>query len=145
MLNMTKIVCILSLLIGHSSAIAGWRNLSVEKQRKSEIKRLEKRKQGFDSYLAAQAKREKARLAVAYKMKAVRKEEALKKEKARRNFRRKYQEFPASDYRKFIKRRDLRIQQNRKNRTEYSKVQKELKKIFESRKYKINGKKEFNL
>ncbi len=141
------LTCILSFsfLLACPAAFAGWGGKSLSERKQKEIKRLELRKIGFDAYQKKLEGLDKRRLATADKQKVIRKKYADKKEKARKGFVRKTSVFPKQAYRAFIEKRRQKRKQLEQSRHEYSIVQKELKKIFKNKKYRINGNKEFKL
>lgn len=118
---------------------------SVETLKSEARNRLLQRKQGFDKHQKRLRDLEKRRLATAYKMKAIRKAHADKKEKARKGFVRKKFHFPKKSYEEFLQKRRDRRQQNEKARVGYKEVRKEVEKVFKNKKYRIDGRREYNL
>lgn len=141
---MSRILCFLSfiLLVG---GVQAFDQASVAQKKQNAVKRLEARKKGFDQFLAKKEKAKKARLARAFEMKGIRKKLADKKEKARRNFRRKTYDFPMADYRQFIKKRNKKRQSLESARQKYGVLRKQLQKVYQNKKYNIDGNKEFEL
>ena len=127
----------------------GWsRQLSsqeIQMTKKKAIKRLKARKIGFEEYLAQQNQREKKRLSVADKQKVRRQKYYEKKQLARKKFTREQRKFPKRDYIKFIESRNKRNDKLEKARQAYGVMQRELRKIYNNKKYRIDGKKEYKL
>lgn len=142
---MLKAILIFCFLVCGSSAIAEWGGDNLSQRKQKEIKRLELRKKGFDAYQKKLQEADKRRLATAYKQKVIRKKYADKKEKARKGFVRKTSVFPMQAYKRFLAERRQKRRQLEKARSEYSVVQKQLKKIFKNKRYLIDGNKEFKL
>ena len=136
--------CFLILLFSQS-ALSAWNQGSIDEEKAKAVKRLERRKMGFEKYLAQQKEWDKKRVANAFKQKEIRKKHSERKEKARLKFVRKTQSFPEQAYRNFLKKRRKIQQSLRKAREDYRVVQKELRKVFKNKKYRISGKKEFKL
>lgn len=135
----------LFLIFSTSTAFADWGWGSLSEQKKKAINKLERRKKGFDAYLKEQDKREKKRWSDAFKQKVLRKEYAERKDKARKSFIRTTASFPQAAYKKFLVKRKAKRAYIERARREYSSVQKQLKEVFNDKRYKISGKKEFKL
>ncbi len=128
-----------------TAATAEWGQKPVAKLKEEARNTLLERKVGFDAYMKKKQEWEKRRLAQANKMKSIRQAQAEKKEKARKNFVRTTRAFPHQAYVTFLRNREKRRQELKKAQKEFVAVQDELEKIFEDKRYKINGKKEFDL
>jgi ABC-type multidrug transport system fused ATPase/permease subunit len=109
------------------------------------IKRLKARKKGFDAYQKKLEEFEKKRWADADKMKDIRKAYAEKQEKARRAFVRRQRVISKEAYQEFIAKREIHRAKRLKARESFSYIRKELNKVKKDKRYRISGKKEFNL
>ncbi len=146
MMNHVLVNLFLVLILGFGTqAGAQWEQPSVGALKKKARAFLLKRKRGFDQYLKNKKQAEIERLKDAHKMKQVRKAYAEKREKLRSGFVRRTEAFPHKDYVKFLEQRKRRHQQLEQKRRDYVAVQNELKEIYENKKYKIDGNKEFDL
>lgn len=108
-------------------------------------KRLLKRKKAFLKHLAAEEEREKLRRSKAGQQKAIRQKYAKQKERARKKFRREEYKFPVEAYKKFVEKRERKNKKLEKARHHYSNIQHKLREVYKSKRYRINGNKEFKL
>ena len=138
------LVLILSLIIV-PNAHAAWQSGSASQMKKETVSRLEARKKGFDQHQEAKKKWKEQRLARANEIKGIRKRHYDKMEKARKGFKRVKVPFPKQAYKTFLKQRKTKRGQLETARKDYRKVQKELKKVYQNKKYRIDGNKEFEL
>lgn len=127
-------------------AFGGWAKGTLVEQKRHIRQHLLARKKGFDKYLKKRQQMDKKRRAKAYQQKILRKAYEEKKEQARKNFHRSQQQaFPQQAYKEFLRKRQQQRQKLEQARKEYVKFQEELEKVFKNEKYRIDGKKEFNL
>lgn len=142
---MRNLIFIFTLVIAQTSLAEGGAGFDFDKTKNGEIQRLKKRKMSFDEYLKEQQRLEDKRMEKADQMKGVRKVYAERLEKARKSFHRNNTTFPVGAWRNFIKERDQKEIAFEKARRNYGQMQKELRRIYDNREYKIDGNKEFKL
>lgn len=140
-----KYILILILFYGPSQVWSAFEQKTLKQEKKEAVELLLKRKVGFEKYQKRLKEWNQKRLARAYKQKEVRQRMAEKKEMARKNFIRNNDEFPRQAYRKFLADREKRKKVLNKSRKEYAKMQKEMQKVFENKKYRIDSNKEYKL
>ncbi len=146
MLKLLLIVfCLCFGMVTPKSATAAWTAPSLQALKQKAKSNLLERKKGFDAYLQKKKRLEAQRLSDADKMKKIREAYQEKREQARKNFRRKTESFPREAYQAFLQKREQRRSRLEKARENYVSVQDELEKVYENKKYKINGKREFDL
>ena len=114
-------------------------------EKKTLLNQLEKRKKAFDLHLKNKQKKDRKRIFIAYSQKKIRKKAIARREKARRLFKRKTKIFPENAHKNFINWRKEKRRKMKKARIRYAKMQKELRKVRKMKKYRIEGKKEFDL
>lgn len=120
-------------------------SVEINTRKQAAIKKMQARRMSFEMYLAEQEKRATRRESVIDGQKKVRRAYSLKMELARKNYKRIENHYPLDLYKKFVKIREIRKKKLKKARQEYSAMKKELYKIYNNKKYRIDGKKEFKL
>ncbi len=140
-----SIFCMILTMVVPRFADAAWTAPSLQALKQKAKSNLLERKKGFDAYLQKKQRMEAQRLSDADKMKTIRKAYEKKREQARKNFRRKTESFPKEAYQAFLQKREKRRSRLENARENYVSVQDELEKVYENKKYKINGKREFDL
>ena len=140
---MRSLFVVIILTSFHCFAFTSQDNVTTLK--KEAKKRLLARKKGFDKHQKRLKDLDKKRLAKAYKMKKIRKTVADKKEKARKSFVRKKYPFPKKAYRDFLSKRENQRKFHKKARQGYTQVQDEMEEVFKNKKYRIDGKREYDL
>ena len=140
-----KFLVLVGVLIVWEGALAQFKQGALEQEKNQAIERLQARKKGFDQYQKRLQEWEQKRLARANEIKKKRAKAKKRRDKARRNFVRVTEEFPKNAYRDFMAKRKRQRVKLKESRKDYAEMQKVLKKVFENKKYRIDGRKEFKL
>ena len=141
--GLASLIFILGLSLPETSL--AWSQQSLSQRRVKEIKRLKQRKKAFEAYLKKQEQLKKARLSRVHGQKALRLKYAQRKEKERKNFVRPSRKNLQKAYKSFVLKREKNQKRKEKARQSYSSMEKELKKLLKDQKYRVSGKKEFQL
>lgn len=142
-----KFILFLSILTLCCSGFASQqqKNSNLSKRKQAAIKRMEMRKKAFEEHLLFEKNRELRRTARVNEIKKVREARAKEKEAARRNFRREKRSTSNAAYWKLVEQRRKERRQAEEARKKYSHIERQLRKVYQNKKYKISGNKEFNL